>query len=73
MADEADMADALIEKLIKYPTNPFDYLPKISPTGKCHYCDAGLELPGQLFCDGDCAKDWADQKRAQIRQSGKAY
>lgn len=68
MADEADLADVYIQQLIENPVNPYGYLPKITPTGSCHYCEATLEEPTQLFCDGDCAQDWTRIMQQASRQ-----
>jgi hypothetical protein len=35
------------------------------PCGVCHYCDTAVSIR-QLFCDGDCARDWThEQERIQ--------
>lgn len=57
MADEADRAQAAIERFIdaaiaraKKPGGP-------SPTGFCLNCGAALD-EGRRWCDADCRDDW---------------
>lgn len=67
MADEADVAYEVTRTLTENPVNPYSYLPKIVPNGLCHFCEAELELEGQLFCDELCARDWADRVKMEVQ------
>ncbi|MEH8092919.1 DUF2116 family Zn-ribbon domain-containing protein [Gallibacterium anatis] len=59
--DQIDQADKHSETLksaqIEHIRNS---KPKgLSPTGFCHYCDENLPDKQALFCDADCAEDYA--------------
>ncbi|MBE0507343.1 MAG: hypothetical protein IBX50_11605 [Marinospirillum sp.] len=44
---------------------------ELPPVGQCHAgCGARLTLPGQKFCDDECAEDWNDAMKAAQRKTG---
>ena len=68
MADDADRAAPNIENMIADGIAECRRAPSLIPVGFCHYCGEGV-LPGRLFCDADCARDF-EYEQARRKANG---
>jgi hypothetical protein len=64
MADEADLANAHIERELAASLR--FRRPTLVPCGCCHYCNEDVH-PGNLFCNSECAGDWEHEQAARRR------
>ncbi len=59
MADDIDLAQNEIDWVqrmtVKAAISRTSHLESL---GLCHHCEETLRMPGQLFCDRDCAADY---------------
>jgi hypothetical protein len=63
MPDEADIAQATEELFLKSALQGVRSGPQLRARGSCYNCDERLPNHAQLFCDGDCANDYAKRQR----------
>lgn len=73
MADEIDQANEQAERWLQQSLANRTVGPKLAPRGTCHYCDTVFEkteadFDKKLFCDKDCADDYAEEQRLKNRR-----
>jgi hypothetical protein len=68
MMDVADRAESEVESYVTSQINHNKLLHgcKITPKGKCHYCEEPVEHP-KLFCNGECASDYDREEKIKAR------
>lgn len=66
MADEADRAASLMEWEDELRRRTRTKEPALPPRGTCYNCEADVAHP-KLFCDSECAEDFAFFQRAMER------
>lgn len=73
MADEIDQANEQAERWLNEALANRTVGPKLLPRGSCHYCETVFEKEEKdsdkkLFCDKDCADDYAKEARIKARR-----
>jgi hypothetical protein len=67
MADEADIAQARMERELGLILGAKRATDQPEAIGRCHYCDEDIGS-GLVFCGSDCRDDWQREKRLRQRQ-----
>lgn len=67
MPDEADIAQVSEELFLRSALQGVHSGPQLRARGICYNCEERLTNNAQLFCDGDCADDYARRQRMRAR------